>query len=704
MPAKKVIKEGGTAEYTPGGDEKMTGKETEKQGKKIRTSGKNSKKGKVEKRKEGKKRKSAVKDGKDQNEKIQGKNMLFETEEKTKKEDIKKEETLQSRDQKEIFEGERTEESEKYEHKEKGNSGKITVSYGYEINVDAELFKRKSEEVEMEEKAAESEAQSTGKTEKSEEGGEEDNKSLELEETTKGEGEGRTQKIAESQKYEKTDERGEEEGNIIQKADSSSEVSQDIEESQGEEKQEIRDRPSDEVEVSPPPPPKKRYIPPRLRELAEFEEGGIKYILLNKVSTKTISELIKIARDLRIQDPSSMRRQELIAEILSHAYLDYGFRLYAEGVFQSIDTGSGFLRFPHNNYLQSSDDVFVSKTMIKKYGLRDGDVVAGEIKPPKEDKGKYFSLHSIRKINFTDPWKARERNLFENLIPYYPRKKFRLDWQPDSDISCRVVDIIAPIGKGQRGLIVSPPRAGKTMLLQNIAKAILTNHPEVVLIVLLIDERPEEVTDWKRNIIGKYSGRRVEVIASTFDEKPETHIKVAEIVLAKAKRLVEYKYDVVIFLDSITRLTRAYNQYVPSSGKILTGGIDSAALQFPKKFFGAARAIEGGGSLTILATCLIDTGSRMDEVIFEEFKGTGNMEIYLDRRIAEKRIFPAIDVHRSGTRREELLIPKDTLTKVWLLRKVLQPLGTIDAMELLHEKMSRTKTNDEFFRLIASGG
>lgn len=442
-----------------------------------------------------------------------------------------------------------------------------------------------------------------------------------------------------------------------------------------------------------------------LNDIAEEREGQ-KYLVLNKLSMKTISELIAIAEDLRIPDPASFRRQELIAEIMSRASSYFGFRLYAEGVFQMIESGAGFLRFSHNNYLQSSDDVFVHKNLIKKYRLRTGDVVAGEITPPSEEKGRYFSLQTVSKINFDDPKKSRERTLFENLIPYYPTKKFNLDWQPDGDISCRVVDIIAPIGKGQRGLIVSPPRAGKTILLQNIAKAILTNHPETFLIVLLIDERPEEVTDWKRNIVEKYGGvgRNVEVISSTFDEKPESHIKVAEIVLAKAKRLTEYGYDVVIFLDSITRLTRAYNHYIPSSGKVLTGGIDSAALPFPKKFFGAARAIEGGGSLTILATCLIDTGSRMDEVIFEEFKGTGNMEIYLDRRIAERRIFPAIDIHRSGTRREELLIPPDLLPKIWILRKSLQPVSTIDAMELLHEKMSRTRTNTEFFELLAKEG
>ena len=442
-----------------------------------------------------------------------------------------------------------------------------------------------------------------------------------------------------------------------------------------------------------------------LNDMAEEREGQ-KYLVLNKLSMKTISELISIAEDLRIPDPASFRRQELIAEIMNRAGSYFGFRLYAEGVFQMIESGAGFLRFSHNNYLQSSDDVFVHKNLIKKYRLRTGDVVAGEITPPSEEKGRYFSLQNVSKINFDDPKKSRERTLFENLIPYYPTKKFNLDWQPDGDISCRVVDIIAPIGKGQRGLIVSPPRAGKTMLLQNIARAILTNHPETFLIVLLIDERPEEVTDWKRNIVEKYAaaGRNVEVISSTFDEKPESHIKVAEIVLAKAKRLTEYGYDVVIFLDSITRLTRAYNHYIPSSGKVLTGGIDSAALPFPKKFFGAARAIEGGGSLTILATCLIDTGSRMDEVIFEEFKGTGNMEIYLDRRIAERRIFPAIDIHRSGTRREELLIPPDLLPKIWILRKSLQPVSTIDAMELLHEKMSRTRTNTEFFELLAKEG
>lgn len=450
---------------------------------------------------------------------------------------------------------------------------------------------------------------------------------------------------------------------------------------------------------------RKKIIPSRLKEIVDYEAENQPYVLLNNVSSKTISELIKLAYDIEIPNPSSMRKQEIITEIMMRAYSDYGIKLYAEGIFQQIDSGVGFLRLSHNNYLQSSDDVFVSKQIIKKYGLRSGDVVFGEIRPPEdENKGKYFSLQAVKSINFSDPWKSKERTLFENLIPYYPTKKFDLDIQFDSDISCRVVDIIAPIGKGQRGLVVSPPRAGKTMLMQNLAKSIITNHPDVFMIVLLIDERPEEVTDWKKNILNRFKDRNIEVVAATFDEKPEIHIKVAEIVLTKAKRLVEYKYDVVVFLDSITRLTRAYNQYIPSSGKVLTGGIDSAALQFPKKFFGAARAIEGGGSLTIIATCLIDTGSRMDEVIFEEFKGTGNMEIYLDRRIAEKRIFPAIDVHRSGTRKEELLIHPDHLPKIWLLRKVLQPMTTIDAMELLHEKISQTKNNNEFFQLILSGG
>lgn len=449
----------------------------------------------------------------------------------------------------------------------------------------------------------------------------------------------------------------------------------------------------------------KEKMPEELEKIIHSKDGEEKYILLNEISAKSISELIKIADALGVPDPGSLRRQELITAIMEIAY-NYGIKLYAEGVLQQIESGVGFLRLAHNNYLQSSDDVFVSKQLIKRYGLRSGDVVFGEIKPPEdESKGKYFSLQNIKSVNFYEPWKSRERTLFENLIPYYPTKKFKLDIQFDGDISCRVVDLIAPIGKGQRGLIVSPPRAGKTMLMQNLAKAILTNHPEVIVIVLLIDERPEEVTDWKKNILSRFKDRNIEVVAATFDEKPEIHIKVAEITLAKAKRLVEYGYDVVIFLDSITRLTRAYNQYVPSSGKVLTGGIDSAALQFPKKFFGAARAIEDGGSLTIIATCLIDTGSRMDEVIFEEFKGTGNMEIYLDRRIAEKRIFPAIDVHRSGTRKEELLIPPDFLPKVWLLRKVLQPLSTIDAMELIYEKVSQTKNNEELLQqMILSTG
>ena len=447
-------------------------------------------------------------------------------------------------------------------------------------------------------------------------------------------------------------------------------------------------------------------LPDEVRSIVTQVPGsdGEYSVLLNKLSEKSISETIIIAKALKIADSTQMKRQELICSILSKLY-QKGVTVFAEGTLEVLHDGYGFTRFAHNNYLPSADDVYVSPAQIKKYNLRKGDTIYGTVRAPRQREGeRYFALMHVERVNFDVPEKVKDRTMFDNLIPYYPVEKFALDWQENSDPSCRVVDIIAPIGKGQRGLIVSPPRAGKTMLLQNIAKAILVNHSnDTYVTVLLIDERPEEVTDWKKNIARRFNSDgsvNIEVISSTFDESPQRHIQVAEMVLEKAKRFVEHNKHVVILLDSITRLTRAYNQTTPSSGKVLTGGIDSNALQFPKKFFGAARSIENGGSLTILATCLIDTGSRMDEVIFEEFKGTGNMEIYLDRRLSEKRIFPSIDIHRSGTRKEELLHDKDTLQKIWALRKVLQPSSVIDAMELLHEKMTRSKNSQEFFELM----
>lgn len=482
------------------------------------------------------------------------------------------------------------------------------------------------------------------------------------------------------------EEKGEEEENLREEV-REKDVMEEAREKEEVEEEEIEKEIKGRMLVEP--------LPREIEELLDTEGS----VLLNKISTKKIVDLLDIARALGVEGVSAMRRQDLIWSILS-ALSQKGVKVYAEGVIDTLQQGFGFLRFAHNNYLPSSDDVFVSPIQIRKYNLRKGDVVFGLVRPPKEGEN-YFTIVYVEKINFEEPSKVYERTLFDNLVPYYPTGKFQLDWQENPDISCRVVDMIAPIGKGQRGLVVSPPRAGKTMLLQNIAKAILANHSdEIYLIVLLIDERPEEVTDWKRNIAG--NNKPVEVISSTFDEPAYRHISVAEMVLEKAKRLVEYGRHVVILLDSITRLTRAYNQVTPSSGKVLTGGIDSGALQFPKKFFGAARSIEDGGSFTILAACLIDTGSRMDEVIFEEFKGTGNMEIYLDRRIAEKRIFPAIDVHRSGTRKEELLLDSDTLQRVWILRKVLQPMNTVDAMELLWEKMTRTRNNKEFFEKMST--
>jgi len=399
----------------------------------------------------------------------------------------------------------------------------------------------------------------------------------------------------------------------------------------------------------------------------------------------TIPKLQKIAKELKINGISGLRKEELIYKIMEAQTQKNGL-LFGEGVLEILPDGFGFLRSPNYNYLPGPDDIYVSPSQIKKFGLKTGDTVSGQIRPPKENE-KYFALLKVEMVNGEPPEKIQSRIPFEELTPIHPNERFILETTPD-EITTRVIDLIAPIGKGQRGLIVSPPRAGKTVILQKIANAIATNNPEVYLIVLLVAERPEEVTEMRRLVKG-------EVISATFDESPERHTQVAEIALEKAKRLVEHKKDVVILLDSITRLARAYNILVPHSGKIMTGGLESTALDKPKRFFGAARNIEEGGSLTIIGTALIDTGSKMDEVIFEEFKGTGNMEINLDRKLADRRIFPAIDINRSGTRREELLVNPEELQLIWMLRKVLAPLNPIEAMELLIQKIRNTKSNIE---------
>jgi transcription termination factor Rho len=408
-----------------------------------------------------------------------------------------------------------------------------------------------------------------------------------------------------------------------------------------------------------------------------------------------ISALTQVAKDLNIQGASGMRKQELIFKILQAQTEKSGF-IFSEGVLETLPDGFGFLRAPDYNYLPGPDDIYVSPSQIRKFDLRTGDTVSGQVRPPKDGE-RYFALIKVEAVNFEHPDEARNKIFFDNLTPLYPNERLKLETPSSKDaLSARVLDLLTPIGKGQRGLIVAPPRTGKTMLLQTIANSITANHPEVILIVLLIDERPEEVTDMQRSVNG-------EVISSTFDEPASRHVQVAEMVIEKAKRLVEHKRDVVILLDSITRLARAYNTIVPPSGKVLSGGVDSNALQRPKRFFGAARNIEEGGSLTIMATALIDTGSRMDDVIFEEFKGTGNMEIGLDRKLVDKRVFPAIDINRSGTRKEELLVPKDELTRIWILRKVLNPLSTVEAMELLLDKMGKSKSNADFLASMSGG-
>ncbi|MGA9570597.1 MAG: transcription termination factor Rho [Candidatus Acidiferrales bacterium] len=415
-------------------------------------------------------------------------------------------------------------------------------------------------------------------------------------------------------------------------------------------------------------------------------------VSLAELKDKNITDLAKIAKELNIPGASGMRKQELIFQIL-RAQTEKNGLIFSEGVLECLPDGFGFLRAPEYNYLPGPDDIYVSPSQIRKFDLRTGDTVSGQVRPPKDGE-RYFALIKVEAVNFEDPEVARSKIFFDNLTPLYPADRIRLETTKEN-LTGRVLDMLCPIGKGQRGLIVAPPRTGKTMMLQSIANSVTTNHPEVALIVLLIDERPEEVTDMQRTVKG-------EVISSTFDEPPQRHIQVAEMVLEKAKRLVEHKRDVVILLDSLTRLGRAYNAVTPPSGKVLSGGIDANALQRPRRFFAAARNVEEGGSLTIIATALIDTGSRMDDVIFEEFKGTGNMEINLDRRLVDKRVFPTIDINRSGTRKDELLLPADELNRIWVLRKVLSPLSTVEAMELLLGRLSKTKTNGEFLASMSS--
>ena len=411
---------------------------------------------------------------------------------------------------------------------------------------------------------------------------------------------------------------------------------------------------------------------------------------LTELKNTPVSELVKLGESTGLENLARLHKKDIIFAILK-AHAKSGEDIFGDGVLEILQDGFGFLRSADSSYLAGPDDIYVSPSQVRRFNLRTGDTISGKIRPPKEGE-RYFALLKVDTVNYDRPENARNKILFENLTPLHPTKRLRLERGNGSteDITARVLDLASPIGKGQRGLIVAPPKAGKTILLQNIAQSITSNHPECELIVLLIDERPEEVTEMQRMVKG-------EVVASTFDEPATRHVQVAEMVIEKAKRLVEHKKDVVILLDSITRLARAYNTVIPSSGKVLTGGVDANALHRPKRFFGAARNVEEGGSLTIIATALVDTGSKMDEVIYEEFKGTGNMELHLARKIAEKRVYPAIDITRSGTRREELLAPQDELQKMWILRKIIHPMGEIEAMEFLIDKLSMTKTNDEFF-------
>jgi transcription termination factor Rho len=457
-------------------------------------------------------------------------------------------------------------------------------------------------------------------------------------------------------------------------------------------------KPADGKPTEPPAPPTPEAAaaaPPaavpggpgaQRRKQAQGVKNGTPTLDLVELKDMSIQKLNQVAKDMNIAGAAGLRKQELIFKILQTQAEKSGL-IFSEGVLECLPDGFGFLRAPEYNYLPGPDDVYVSPSQIRRFDLRTGDTISGQIRPPKEGE-RYFALIKVDAINFEPPEEARNKIFFDNLTPLYPNGRLKLETVREN-YSGRVMDLLTPIGKGQRGLIVSPPRTGKTMLLQSIANSITTNHPEVTLIVLLIDERPEEVTDMQRSVRG-------EVISSTFDEPATRHVQVAEMVIEKAKRLVEHKRDVVILLDSITRLARAYNTIVPPSGKVLSGGVDSNALQRPKRFFGAARNIEEGGSLTIIATALIDTGSRMDDVIFEEFKGTGNMEIHLERKLVDKRVFPAIDINKSGTRKEELLLPKDELNRVWILRKVLNPLSPVETMELLLDKLGKTRTNGEF--------
>jgi transcription termination factor Rho len=431
--------------------------------------------------------------------------------------------------------------------------------------------------------------------------------------------------------------------------------------------------------------PQPQEGPPQQQPQPQQQRRAGQGLNITDLKDMSIQKLTQIAKDLTVAGATGMRKQDLIFQILKAQTEQSGF-IFSEGVLEVLPDGFGFLRAPDYNYLPGPDDIYVSPSQIRKFDLQTGDTVSGQIRPPKEGE-RYFALIKVEAVNFEAPDQSRDKLFFENLTPLYPQERITLE-TPES-ISSRIMDLWTPIGKGQRGLIVAPPRTGKTMLLQSIAQSVAKNHPEVYLMVLLIDERPEEVTDMQRSVEG-------EVISSTFDEPAQRHVQVAEMVIEKAKRLVEHKKDVLILLDSITRLARAYNTVIPASGKILSGGLDSNALQKPKRFFGAARNIEEGGSLTIMATALVDTGSRMDDIIFEEFKGTGNMEIHLDRKLTDKRVFPSIDVAKSGTRKEELLIPKEDLNRIWVLRKVLNPLSPVEAMELLIDKMSKTKTNADF--------
>jgi transcription termination factor Rho len=442
-------------------------------------------------------------------------------------------------------------------------------------------------------------------------------------------------------------------------------------------------------------PAKKQAAPAEVvqdEKIMELKEGEV--LDIAKLKEMNIANLTQVAKDLGVVGATGIRKQDLIFKVLQ-AQTEKAGLIFSEGVLECLPDGFGFLRAPDYNYLPGPDDIYVSPSQIRKFDLRTGDTISGQIRPPKDGE-RYFALIKVEAINFESPEEARNKIFFDNLTPLYPQERIRLETTKENT-SARVLDLLTPIGKGQRGLIVSPPRTGKTMLLQTIANSVTTNHPEITLIVLLIDERPEEVTDMQRTVHG-------EVISSTFDEPAARHVQVAEMVIEKAKRLVEHRRDVVILLDSITRLARAYNTVVPPSGKVLSGGVDSNALQRPKRFFGAARNIEEGGSLTIIATALIDTGSRMDDVIFEEFKGTGNMEVHLDRKLVDKRVFPAIDLNKSGTRKEELLVPKDELNRIWVLRKVLNPLSPVESMELIIDKLSKTPSNSNFLSSMSNGG